>query len=56
MGGTTVNASIQLFQGYPLVACELLAMMLPSSASFLPSVGESFTTQDMQVEGRQARA
>jgi hypothetical protein len=56
MGGVTVNTSTQLFQGYPLVACELLAMMLLSSASFLPSVVESYTTQDLQSESRQARA
>jgi hypothetical protein len=56
MGGAMVNTSTQLFQGYPLVACELLAMMLPSSASFLPSAVESSTTQDMQSESRQARS
>jgi hypothetical protein len=54
MVGVMVNTSSQLFQGYPSIACEYLAMILPGAAMFLPIVAATSGAHGAQAKGRQA--
>jgi hypothetical protein len=55
MVAAKVNTSAQLFQGYPAIACELLAMILPKLGKFSATAWRSAAAPNSaQAKGRQA--
>jgi hypothetical protein len=55
MVGAMVITSAQLFQGYPAVACEHLAMIMPKLGKFSATAWRSAAAPNSaQAKGRQA--